>query len=246
MSQDISFLLAFLAGFLSFLSPCVLPIVPVFISYIAGTSFNELKNGNEFNNINLINKICLFILGFSLIFILLGLSVDYISNFLFMYKKNLSILSGTLIILFGLFSIGILNLNFLNRELKFDLAFQKFNLFSPFIIGIAFAFGWSPCIGPILGSVLSIAYQDNVNGALLLTFYSLGLDLPFLLVGFFIEKISNYLFKLNKMIIFFKFFTGILLIITGILILNGSIQSFGFKLNDIIPSFELILYDYKL
>ena len=241
MSQEISLLLAFLAGFLSFLSPCVLPIVPGFISYIAGTSLNELKNGNEFNNINLIKKICLFILGFSLIFILLGLSVDYISNFLFMYKKNLSILSGTLIILFGLFSIGILNLNFLNRELKFDLAFQKFNFFSPFLIGIAFAFGWSPCIGPILGSVLSIAYQDNISGVLLLSFYSVGLGLPFLIVGFFIGKISNYLLKLNKFILFFKIFTGILLITTGILILNGSIQSFGFKLNTIIPSFELLL-----
>ena len=241
MSQEISLLLAFLAGFLSFLSPCVLPIVPGFISYIAGTSLNELKNGNEFNNINLIKKICLFILGFSLIFILLGLSVDYISNFLFMYKKNLSILSGTLIILFGLFSIGILNLNFLNRELKFDLAFQKFNFFSPFLIGIAFAFGWSPCIGPILGSVLSIAYQDNISGALLLSFYSVGLGLPFLIVVFFIGKISNYLLKLNKFILFFKIFTCILLIMTGILILNGSIQSFGFKLNTIIPSFELLL-----
>jgi len=241
MSQDISFLLAFLAGFLSFLSPCVLPIVPGFISYIAGTSFNDLKSGNKFNNINLIKKISLFILGFSLIFILLGSSVDYISNFLFMYKKNLSILSGTLIILFGLFSIGVLNLNFLDRELKFDLVFQKFNFFSPFLIGIAFAFGWSPCIGPILGSVLSIAYQDNISGALLLTFYSLGLGLPFLIVGFFIGKISTYLMKLNKLILFFKIFTGILLIITGILILNGSIQSFGFRLNKIIPSFELLL-----
>ena len=241
MSQEISLLLAFLAGFLSFLSPCVLPIIPGFISYIAGTSLNELKNGNEFNNINLIKKICLFILGFSLIFILLGLSVDYISNFLFMYKKNLSVFSGTLIILFGLFSIGILNFNFLNKELKFDLAFQKFNFFSPFLIGIAFAFGWSPCIGPILGSVLSIAYQDNISGALLLSFYSVGLGLPFLIVGFFIGKISTYLVKLNKLIFFFKILTGILLITTGILILNGSIQSFGFKLNTIIPSFELLL-----
>ena len=241
MSQDISFLLSFLAGFLSFLSPCVLPIVPGFISYIVGTSFNELKNGNEFNNLDIIKKICLFILGFSLIFVLLGLSVDYVSDFLFTYKKNLSIMAGTLIILFGLFSIGILNLNFLNRELRFDFVFQKFNFFSPFLIGIAFAFGWSPCIGPILGSVLSIAYLDNINGALLLSFYSVGLGLPFLIVGFFIGKISTYLIKLNKLIFIFKIFTGILLIVTGILILNGSIQSFGFKLNNIIPSFELLI-----
>ena len=241
MSQEISILLAFLAGSLSFLSPCVLPIVPGFISYIAGKSFNELKSVDKLKNYYLLRQVSFFILGFSIIFILLGISIDYISGFLFEYKKQLSIFSGTLIILFGLYSIGILNLNFLNRELKFDLAFQKFNLFSPFFIGIAFAFGWSPCIGPILGSVLSIAYQDNVNGALLLSFYSLGLGLPFLLVGFFIGKISNYLFKLNKMIIFFKFFTGIFIILTGIFILNGSIQSFGFKLNKVIPSFELLL-----
>ena len=241
MSQEISILLAFLAGSLSFLSPCVLPIVPGFISHIAGKSFNELKSVDKLKNYYLLRQVSFFILGFSLIFILLGISIDYISGFLFEYKKQLSIFSGTLIILFGLYSIGILNLNFLNRELKFDLAFQKFNFFSPFFIGIAFAFGWSPCIGPILGSVLSIAYQDNVNGALLLSFYSLGLGLPFLLVGFFIGKISNYLFKLNKMIIFFKFFTGILIILTGIFILNGSIQSFGFKLNKVIPSFELLL-----
>ena len=241
MSQEISFFLSFLAGMLSFLSPCILPIIPGFVSYIVGKSFNEIKEIERIENFYLFNQLILFIIGFSLIFIILGLSIDYISDFLFKYKKNLSFLSGSIIILFGFFTLGILKLNFLNKEFKLNLTSRSFNIFSPFLIGIAFAFGWSPCIGPILGSVLAIAYNDNISGAILLTFYSLGLGIPFLIVGFFISKISIYLIKLNKLVIYFKFFTGILLILTGFLILNGSIQSYGFKLNNLIPSWELML-----
>lgn len=241
MTQEISIFLAFIAGFLSFLSPCVLPIIPGFISYIAGKSFHDLKKMKRLDNYYLIKQVSLFILGFSLIFIILGISIDYISDFLFSYKKLLSVMSGSLIILLALHFIGIFNFNFLNKELKFDLSISKTSSLSPFFIGIAFAFGWSPCIGPILGSVLSIAYQDNISGLVLLSSYSIGLGIPFLLVGVFIGKISNYLIRLNKYIFIFKIFTATLLIITGILILNGSIQSFGFKLNNLLPSLSIML-----
>ena len=241
MASEIPFTIAFLAGVFSFLSPCVLPIVPGFMSYIIGQSYTDLLNSNKQNKIKNFRSIILFISGFSVIFITMGASIDFLSDILFEFRKQLNFLSGLLIIFLGLFFIGLIKINALRFEKKIHIEKWNNNSLFPFLIGVAFAFGWSPCIGPILGSILSIAINDNVNGILLLFFYSLGLAIPFVLVGMTIGSFVKYLSNISKFMFYFQFLTGFILIITGILIINGSIQSLGFRLNNILPSFEMLL-----
>ena len=204
MSQDIPLTIAFLAGIFSFLSPCVLPIVPGFISYIVGKSFADLQNTSEKNSLKLLPLILLFTLGFSSVFIIMGASIDFFSDIFFDFKKELNFISGILIILLGLYFIGIIKIPFLDLERKFKLQGLQNNLFFPFLIGVAFAFGWSPCIGPILGSVLAIAINDSVSGTILLSFYSLGLALPFILVGLMMSKLMIMIGYLNRYIRYFQ------------------------------------------
>ena len=241
MAQEIPLTIAFLAGVFSFLSPCVLPIVPGFISYIVGKSFSDIQNSSKQDNLKLLPLIILFIIGFSIVFIIMGASIDFLSDFFYDLKKEMNIFSGILIIFLGLFFLGILKIPFLNleRKLNFD-KLQNFSFF-PLLIGMAFAFGWSPCIGPILGSVLAIAINDSVNGTLLLTIYSIGLGVPFLIVGLMMGRLIILSKNLVKFSRYFQILTGLILLVTGILILNGTIQSLGFQLNSILPSLEMLL-----
>ena len=241
MTQEIPFTIAFLAGVFSFLSPCVLPIVPGFISYIVGKSFSDLQNSSKKENLKLLPLIMLFIIGFSIVFIIMGASIDFLSDFFYDLKKEMNIFSGILIIFLGLFFLGILKIPLLDLERKLNLdKLQNFSFF-PLLIGMAFAFGWSPCIGPILGSVLAIAINDSVNGTLLLTIYSIGLGIPFLIVGLMMGKLIILSKNLAKFSRHFQILTGFILLITGVLILNGTIQSLGFQLNSILPSLEMLL-----
>ena len=241
MVQDIPITIAFLAGILSFLSPCVLPIVPGFISYIVGKSFADLQNSSGLKTLKLFPYVLLFTLGFSFVFIIMGASIDFLSDIFFDFKRQLNFISGILIITLGLYFIGIIKIPFLDFERKLKLQGFQNNHFFPFLIGVAFAFGWSPCIGPILGSVLAVAIKDSVNGVILLSFYSMGLAVPFIIVGLMMSKLLIMTSFLNRYIRYFQFITGIILIITGVLIFNGSIQSLGFQLNSILPSLEMLL-----
>ena len=241
MTQEIPFTIAFLAGVFSFLSPCVLPIVPGFISYIVGKSFNDIQNSSKKENLKLLPLIILFIIGFSIVFIIMGASIDFLSDFFYDLKKEMNIFSGILIIFLGLFFLGILKVPFLNLERKINFDRLQNLSFFPLLIGMAFAFGWSPCIGPILGSVLAIAINDSVNGTLLLTIYSIGLGVPFLIVGLMMGRLIILSKNLAKFSRFFQILTGLILLVTGILILNGTIQSLGFQLNSILPSLEMLL-----
>ena len=241
MIQDIPLTIAFLAGILSFLSPCVLPIVPGFISYIVGKSFADLQNSSSVKSLKLLPYVLLFTLGFSSVFIIMGASIDFLSDIFFDFKRQLNFISGILIITLGLYFIGIIKIPFLDFERKLKLQGFQNNHFFPFLIGVAFAFGWSPCIGPILGSVLAVAIKDSVNGVILLSFYSMGLAVPFIIVGLMMSKLLIMTSFLNRYIRYFQFITGIILLITGVLIFNGSIQSLGFQLNSILPSLEMLL-----
>jgi len=241
MTQEIPLTIAFLAGVFSFLSPCVLPIVPGFMSYIVGKSFSDLQNSSKKDNLKLLPLIILFIIGFSLVFIIMGASIDYISDSFYDLKKEMNIFSGILIIFLGLFFLGILKVPLLDLERKINFDKLQNLSFFPFLVGMAFAFGWSPCIGPILGSVLAIAIDDSINGTLLLTIYSIGLGIPFLIVGLMMGKLIILTKNLAKFSRYFQILTGLVLILTGILILNGTIQSLGFQLNSILPSLELLL-----
>lgn len=241
MTQDIPLMIAFLAGLFSFLSPCVLPIVPGFISYIVGKSFADLQYSSKANTLKLLPLILLFTLGFSSVFIIMGASIEFLSDIFFNFKRQLNFISGILIILLGLYFIGIIKIPFLDLEHKFKIQGIQNRLFFPYLIGVAFAFGWSPCIGPILGSVLAIAINDSVNGVVLLSFYSLGLAIPFVVVGLMMSKLITMISFLNKYTRSFQLVTGLILLVTGILIFNGTIQSLGFKLNSILPSLEMLL-----
>ena len=181
----IELLIALGAGLISFLSPCVLPLIPGYISYISGSSLNELIAKK---NINLIPLI-LFTVGFSIVFILLGAASTFVGQALLQNSFELRIAAGLVIILLSLHIIGLINIKFLNFEKRIDARINS-NFYSPILIGMAFAFGWTPCIGPILGSILVLAStEESINkGILLLTFYSLGLAIPFILSGYLIQK----------------------------------------------------------
>ena len=228
---------AFSAGLISFLSPCVLPLIPGYISYVSGSSFNELI---EKKNINLI-PIILFTVGFSIVFIIFGAASTFLGQLLLQNSFELRIVAGVIIILFSLHIIGIINLKFLNYEKRIQTNDNK-NIYSPIVIGAAFGFGWTPCIGPILGSILALAAtEESVNkGILLLFFYSLGLAIPFILSGYLIQKFLIFSKNFKKNINLVSKIGGLILLITGILILTNQLQTLGYYILNYLPFLQKI------
>ena len=220
------------AGLISFLSPCVLPLIPGYISYISGNSVNELI---EKKNINLF-PIILFTIGFSIVFIIFGAASTFLGQVLLQNSYELRIVAGLIICVLSLHIIGILNISFLNYEKRIHTTVNT-NFFSPIFIGMAFAFGWTPCIGPILGSILVLAAtEESINkGLLLLFFYSLGLALPFILSGYLIQKFLIFSKNFNKNINLVSKIGGIILLITGILKFTNQLQALGYYLLNIFP-----------
>ena len=228
----IEIFVAFGAGFLSFLSPCVLPLIPGYISYVSGQSLQEVIKSKKINPFPLI----LFCCGFSTVFIIFGASASLLGQLFLQNSETLRVLAGVIIVIFSLQLIGIINIPYLNFEKRFDARESK-NVFFPYIIGLAFGFGWTPCIGPILGSILALAsIEDTLARAiLLLIFYSLGLALPFILSGYLIQRflLLSKNFKRNMNLI--SKIGGIILLITGILILTNQLQVIGFYIIEIFP-----------
>ena len=214
--------LAFGAGFISFLTPCVLPIIPGYISYITGKKLEDLEKDRK----KVLLKTIIFSLGFSFVFISLGMAASFIGNALIFFGKELRILAGLIIIIFSLNLLGFLRLNFLNQDRRFQTGIFKDNYYFPFIVGAAFAFGWTPCIGPVLGSILALSATETTvtKGIMLLSFYSLGLAIPFILSGYymaiFLNKKKGFSRHYNKISIT----GGIILLITGLLIVTNQIQ----------------------
>ena len=223
---------AFGAGLISFLSPCVLPLIPGYISYISGSSLNELL---EKKSINLI-PILLFTLGFSIVFIIFGAASTFLGQVLLQNSYELRIFAGLVIVILSLHIIGIINLKFLNYEKRIQTNTNT-NFYSPIIIGMAFAFGWTPCIGPILGSILVLAAtEESINqGILLLIFYSSGLALPFILSGYLIQRFLIFSKNFKKNINLVSKIGGFILLITGVLILTNQLQALGYYLLNILP-----------
>ena len=225
-------LVAFGAGLISFLSPCVLPLIPGYISYISGNSLNELI---EKKNINLI-PIILFTVGFSIVFIIFGAASTFLGQVLLQNSYELRMAAGLIIIILSLHIIGIINLQFLNYEKRIQTK-TNINFYSPILIGMAFAFGWTPCIGPILGSILVLAAtEDSINsGILLLSFYSLGLALPFIFSGYLIQKFLIFSKNFKRNINLISKIGGFTLLVTGILILTNQLQIIGFYILRFFP-----------
>ncbi len=233
----IEIFVAFGAGLISFLSPCVLPLIPGYISYISGSSLNELIEKKSVN----IFPIILFTFGFSLVFISFGATASFLGSVILNNSYELRIVSGIIIIIFSLHILGIINLNFLNYE-KRIYAEKKSGIFSSILVGMAFGFGWTPCIGPILGSILALAStEQSLNrGIILLVFYSLGLAIPFILSGYLIQKFLVFSKNIkSKMNIILKS-GGALLLITGILMITNQLQAIGFYLLKYIPILQKI------
>ena len=220
------------AGLISFLSPCVLPLIPGYISYISGSSLNDLI---EKKSVNLI-PIILFVIGFSIIFIIFGAASTFLGQVFLKNSYELRIVAGLIIIILSLHIIGIINIKFLNYEKRIQTNSNN-NFLSPILIGMAFAFGWTPCIGPILGSILVLAATEESlnNGILLLFFYSLGLAIPFILSGYLIQKFLIFSKNFKKNISLVSKIGGIILLITGILILTDQLQALGYYLLNIFP-----------
>ena len=230
----VSLSIAFFAGFLSFISPCVLPLIPGYVSFICGTTLNELDNKSK-NFI--LKKSIFFSLGFSLVFISLGATATFIGSFLLQNSKILSIGSGVIIIFFGMYLLELIKINFLNKNFGyFNIKYSNSLLF-PFIVGIGFGFGWTPCIGPILGSILAFASMEDLiyKGILLLSLYSLGLAIPFVLSSLLIKRFLIFSKSAKNYLINIKKISGTILIITGVLIVTGKLQILGFYLIEYFP-----------
>tara|TARA_B100000900_G_scaffold409363_1_gene425169 strand:- start:921 stop:1628 length:708 start_codon:yes stop_codon:yes gene_type:complete len=228
----IELIIAFGAGLISFLSPCVLPLIPGYISYISGSSLNELLDKKKID----LTPIILFTVGFSIVFIVFGAASTYLGQVLLQNSYELRIAAGLLIIILSLHIIGIINLKFLNYEKRIQTSTNT-NFYSPILIGMAFAFGWTPCIGPILGSILVLAAtEESINkGIFLLISYSLGLAIPFILSGYLMQKFLIFSKNFKKNISLVSKVGGIILLITGILILTNQLQALGFYLLNIFP-----------
>jgi cytochrome c-type biogenesis protein len=212
----------------------VLPLIPGYVSFICGTTLNEL----DLKSKNFILKKSLFFsLGFSLVFVSLGATATFLGSFLLHNSQMLSIISGIVIILFGIFLLELIKINFLNQNIgNYNIKFSN-NLFFPFIVGVGFGFGWTPCIGPILGSILAFAsMEDSIyKGVLLLSFYSLGLAVPFTVSSLIIKKFLIFSKKSRSYLSKIKKFSGIILLTTGILIVTGQLQTIGFYLIQFFP-----------
>ncbi|MCX8070018.1 MAG: cytochrome c biogenesis protein CcdA [Thermodesulfovibrionales bacterium] len=232
---EVTYTIAFLAGIMSFLSPCVLPLVPIYVSVISGISLEDLRH-NKFSFKTLTNTIA-FITGFSTIFITLGASSSLIGNLLFEYQDVLRIIGGIFIIFLGFFMVGIIKPQILMQEKRFILNRPSAGLLSSFFIGIVFAAGWTPCIGPILGSILLYtATQSSTNqGLLMLTMYSLGLAIPFLLSSMLISLFFTYTRRISNFMKYISTIIGVIMIFIGLLILFDKLSFFS----AIIPKFDI-------
>ncbi|MCX7950505.1 MAG: cytochrome c biogenesis CcdA family protein [Clostridiales bacterium] len=214
--ERLSTVLVFTQGILSFLSPCFLPLIPIYLSYITGEAANK-KN-------TVLNTIA-FMVGFILMFTSLGALSGSIGRYLLINRQLLNKILGLFIVLMGLFYLGVIKLDFLNREVKMDLKFKKGSLVSSFLLGVSLSLGWTPCISPILSSVLMLAAsrQSSLIGAYYLFVYSLGLLIPFLVFAIFINKsraFSKFIMKKSNVI---KIVAGAILILTGILLFTGKL-----------------------
>ena len=228
----IELLIAFGAGLISFLSPCVLPLIPGYVSFISGQSLQEILKSKKIDILPLI----LFCFGFSTVFIILGASASFLGQTLLQNSETFRVIAGAVIIIFSLQLIGLINISYLNFEKRFEAKKSK-NILFPYLIGLAFGFGWTPCIGPILGSILALAsIEETLSKAIiLLTFYSVGLAIPFVLSGYLIQRFLVFSKNFKKNINLISKIGGTILLITGILILTNQLQTIGFYIIKIFP-----------
>lgn len=223
-TDTISFQAALVAGLLSFFSPCILPLIPAYFTFITGLSVDELTRDNRGTRQKVIFATLAYVCGFSFVFILLGASASFMGGLVSHYREIIRFAGGTIIFVFGLHLLGIINIKGLNFEKKIHVSEKPLHLFGTFIIGMAFGAGWTPCIGPMLGSILIVASAEATvtRGILLLSVYSAGLALPFILMSFFITRILEIMKRATKLIMYVNKVSGVLLILVGILLITNN------------------------
>ncbi len=230
-----SILVALLAGLISFASPCVLPIVPPYLAYMGGVSVAEMTE-NKGKNPAVIPAL-FFVLGLSTVFLLLGFTASLFGTFFLTYQTAFLRISGLVIIVLGLHFLKVVNIPFLNREARLDAGDRGGSAFGAYVLGLAFAFGWTPCIGPILGTILSLAASegDVARGTLLLAVYAGGLGIPFLLAAVFITRAMSVMNRLKRHMGVIEKSSGALLVIVGLMMITGAFTSLSFWMLDTFP-----------
>ena len=233
---SIGFATAFLAGVISFLSPCVLPLVPGYLSYVAGTSLESLRDRTTSRLQALFYAAC-FVLGFSVVFVAFGASATALGGLLLSWRYELGIVAGVIVLLFGLHLAGLLPLHWLERDVRFQAEIRGGRVVGAFLLGLAFAFGWTPCIGPVLGVILTMSASaaDLRAGTALLAVYSLGLGLPFLLAALFTDVLLARLRQLARTGRRLQQVAGILLALVGVLMITGQLQALSYWLIETFP-----------
>ena len=241
MHQDVTLLAAFAAGFLSFVSPCVLPLIPGYISFVSGVSVEEMRGdaAPATSRVQVFFTSLAFVLGFSLVFIALGASATAIGKFLFAKLPLLSKIAGVILIVFGLHTMGVFRLAFLETEKRVHAQRKPAGPLGAMLVGVAFAFGWTPCIGPILGGILAIAGSRNSvgEGITLLAVYSLGLGIPFLLTSLAINQFFGAAKRIRRYYHAIELTSGALLVVIGLLIMTGQLTLIVRLLQPYLPVF---------
>ena len=228
-------LVALVAGLLSFLSPCVLPIVPPYLAYMGGVSVGELSSGAGRNRALL--PALFFVLGLSTVFLLLGLAASAVGQVFLAYQSWFNIVAAVIVMGFGAHFVGVYRIGFLDREARLDAGDRGGSAFGAYILGLAFAFGWTPCIGPQLGAILSLAASeaDVARGTLLLAIYAAGLGVPFLLVAGFLPRLGGLMAWMKRHMDRIEKVMGLLLWTIGLLMLTGGFSSFSYWLLETFP-----------
>ncbi|MFY9237593.1 MAG: cytochrome c biogenesis protein CcdA [Roseovarius sp.] len=234
-------IVALLAGVISFLSPCVLPIVPPYLAYMSGVTVGELSERQSGRNKAIIPAL-FFVMGLSTIFLLLGFAASAIGTVFLQYQTVFNTVAGLLVMGFGLHFLGIIQLGFLNREARMDAGDRGGSAFGAYILGLAFAFGWTPCIGPQLGAILSLAASEGsvARGTTLLGVYAIGLGVPFLLVAAFLPRLTGVMGWMKRHMVQIERVMGLLLWTIGLLMLTGGFSAFAFWLLEVFPALALL------
>jgi cytochrome c-type biogenesis protein len=234
-APSLGVLVAFAGGLLSFLSPCVLPLVPSYLGFITGLTFDELADRRKLAMLHAV----LFVLGFTLVFMLFGASATALGRVLKYYEVWFQRVGGVLIMLFGLYCLGVLRLRFLDQEARLHLDRKPVGYLGSVLVGMAFAAGWTPCIGPILGAILGLAASEASlpRGMVLLGSYSLGLAVPFLFAAFAVETFLSWFQRFRRHMRWVQRVSGILLILVGLLLLTGQFTRLAGWLQSLTPAF---------
>jgi cytochrome c-type biogenesis protein len=241
--SNIEILTAFTAGIISFLSPCVLPLVPGYLSYIAGQSFDTVnRERRAHSNLYAFVLSVFFVLGFSTVFVALGASATTLGQLLLSYRYEANIVGGVIVILFGLFLTGLFNFSWMQRDLRFHTNIKGGRPLAAYVLGLAFAFGWTPCIGPVLGAILTVSAVSPAmsSGVALLSVYSLGLGAPFLLAAVFTGAFMGRLKAMRRIGRPLQIGAGVVLIIMGIAMITGQLSVFAYWLLKTFPGLATI------